>query len=510
MSRAGIGITSLGVWPEVLRGPHRNCLRYGSVVSHHSGFLVIGVADYQTRVASCALFGVLATVRRPFEAHLFQHGFQRPQNLMPALCETRKPSYTRRPSYASEKYPLGHQRSTSSFRTAETNVSGAEADTLDWNFRLPALSSRAPSPAESLGLGIFTSNSVPPPIPSAYATPPRLQSPGAFAPTLHPTVSQNLLTRPPRLSGQDRTFSSAPSAVVAAQYSASTLRALHPPQPSKPRTSRSHSQLPSLSYSYRDQYSRSAASLTRPHRLSTMTSVGSADWSLRNGSSGHARLYSVSSAEDSVERKRSAREVVAMSKCGSSHSESSSTTNEKVFHRRPSSAPASDAVRGIDGLQRSSRMAMGWKPHLAGPRTHRSQNALRLSSQQASLERRHAQKLVHSSSTGFLGNFSPDIRPYNDGTTLEDMHRQGLLSRGMVGRKPPPIQRSFSANEVMSTPDTMNGAVDPAQATAVMMRKMPQDIRLHGRKSTGAGVERPKKARFDDPRNPPSPRAARR
>jgi len=461
-------------------------------------------------VASCALFGVLATVRRPFEAHLFQHGFQRPQNLMPALCETRKPSYTRRPSYASEKYPLGHQRSTSSFRTAETNVSGAEADTLDWNFRLPALSSRAPSPAESLGLGIFTSNSVPPPIPSAYATPPRLQSPGAFAPTLHPTVSQNLLTRPPRLSGQDRTFSSAPSAVVAAQYSASTLRALHPPQPSKPRTSRSHSQLPSLSYSYRDQYSRSAASLTRPHRLSTMTSVGSADWSLRNGSSGHARLYSVSSAEDSVERKRSAREVVAMSKCGSSHSESSSTTNEKVFHRRPSSAPASDAVRGIDGLQRSSRMAMGWKPHLAGPRTHRSQNALRLSSQQASLERRHAQKLVHSSSTGFLGNFSPDIRPYNDGTTLEDMHRQGLLSRGMVGRKPPPIQRSFSANEVMSTPDTMNGAVDPAQATAVMMRKMPQDIRLHGRKSTGAGVERPKKARFDDPRNPPSPRVARR
>lgn len=461
-------------------------------------------------VASCGLFGVLATVRRPFEAHLFNHGFQQPQHPIPALRGTRKSSYTRRPSYTSEKYALGHQRSNSSFRTAETNASGTEVDTLDWNFRLPMSSSRAPSPVESLGLGIFTSNSIPPPIPSAYATPPRLHSPGGYAPTLQPTVSQNLLTRPPRLSGQDRTLTSAPAAAVAAQYSASTLRALHPPQTSKPLTSRSHAQLPSVGYCYRDQYSRSAASLTRPHRLSTMTSVGSLDWSLKNGSSGHTRLHSMSSAEESVERHRPAREGVPISKCGSSHSESSSTTNEKALHRRPSSAPASDAVRGIDALQRSDRMAMGWKPHLAGPRTHRGQKAATLSSQNTSrIERKYPHKLIHSSSAGFLSNFSPDIRPYQDSTSLDDMYRQGFHGRGVVAYKPPQIQRSFSANELMGTADTINGAVDPAQATAVMMRKMPKDIRLHGRKSTGGGVERQKKTRFEDQMNKPLPRVAR-
>lgn len=509
MSRAGIGTASLGIRPEMLREPCRHCFRHGSAVCHPPRSRVFGITDCLTRVASCVLFGVLATVRRPFEAHLFNHGFQRPLNSMPALIDTRKPSYTRRPSYASEKHPLGHQRSISSFRTADSNVSGTEVDTLNWNFRLPASSSRAPSPVESFGLGIFTSNSVPPPIPSAYAAPPRLQAPGAFAPTLHPCVSQNLLTRPPRLSGQERTTSSPSSAVVAAQYSASTLRALHPPQASKQLASRSQSQLPGIGYTYRDQHSRSTASLTRPHRLSTMTSVGSADWSLKNGSTGHARQYSLSSAEDSVERNRLAREAGHGSKCGSFHSESSSTTNQKAFHRRPSSAPTSDAIRGIDVLQRPNRMAMGWKPHLAGSRTHQRQTIATQSSQQVGVERKHPYKLVHSSSAGFLSSFSPDIRPNEYNTTFDDIYKQDLNTR-IGARKPVPIQRSFSANEVMRTADTTPGAVNPVQATAFMMSRMPKDIQLHGRrKSNGVSMERQKKTRFDDLKNKPLPSIAR-
>ncbi|KAF2851884.1 hypothetical protein T440DRAFT_46451 [Plenodomus tracheiphilus IPT5] len=450
-------------------------------------------------VASCILFGVLATVRRPFEAHLLRFGLERPHNPLPTLLGSRKSSPTRRASFASEKHPLDHRRSVSAY-TAGANFSIPDGDALDWNFRPPAATIHAPSPVRSLGLGIFTSGSIPPPIPSAYATLPRLQPLGTFAPLLYPWSSQHSLTVPPRLSGDSRNASFA-SSIVPAEYSASTMRALHPPQSAMGLASRSQQHLPSVGFAYHKQYSRSTVSLTRPHRLGTVTPAGSVDWSSRSGSTGPEQLSSLSSAEGGTGRNKTAPEVAETVQHSSLKLESDSTVVRKAVHTRTASAPASDAVCGADAPQQINRMAMGWKPQLAGQTDLPSQSKVDSGRNKPSV-------LTQSTSAGFLSSFSPDISPSDDDATFSDVYGDALNAR-KVARKPLPIRRSSSAGAIRLHADATTGAVDPAEAAAVMLSRMPKDIRLQGRRSSGGFLEGgQKKAKFEDVKNKPLPRIA--
>lgn len=450
-------------------------------------------------VASCILFGVLATVRRPFEAHVLKHGFQRPHNPVPALPESGKPSSARRASCASEELPFGHRRSVSTCRTPEFNLSNTNIAMMDWDPRSSASTIHAPSPVRSLGLGIFTSDLFPPPIPSAYATPPRLQSLDTFAPLLYPSTSQYFLTLPSRHSDHSRNTSFA-SSIVPAEYSASTLRALHPPQSSVGLASRSHQHLPSVGFAYRNQYSRSAVSLTRPPRLTSVTPAGSVDWSSRSGSAGPDRLYSLSSTEDGTGRNKSAPETAQSAQHSPAKAESSSAILRNTVHaRRIVSAPTSDAVCGADEPQECSRMAIGWKPRLAGQTDFQSQ-----SQTQPDSERNKSSTVIQSTSAGFLSNFSPDISPSDDDITFSDIYGQVLGTEAIV-RKSLPIRRSWSAGALRLHADATTGAVDPAEAAAVMLSKMPKDIKLYGSKSFGALMEQ-KKKKFEDVKNKPLPK----
>ncbi|KAI8933064.1 hypothetical protein NX059_009709 [Plenodomus lindquistii] len=454
-------------------------------------------------VASCILFGILATVRRPFEAHLFKHGFQRPYNTLPALPESRKPSPQGRASFASEKISLGHRRSVSTYRTADTNFSNTDNDQLDMNFRLRDSFIHAPSPVRSLGLGIFTSDSIPPPIPSAYANAPRLQPLGTFPSLLYPSVSQHSLTRPPRLSGQHSRTESLASSIAPAEYSASTIRALHPPQFSMGLASRSQQHLPNVGFAYRKQYSRSSVSLTRPQHLSSGTPVGSVDWSSKSGSAGPDRLYSLSSAGDSSpSRNKSAPEIAQTAQNSPVKAQNNSVIFRKAVHMRATSAPtpALDATCGADLSQQPDRMAMGWKPQLAGQAVHGSKI-------KANVEQVKPLPLPRSASAGFLSNFSPDISPYNDDTTFNDAYGRALDTR-TIARKPLPNRHSWDLGAMGPNADATTGAVDPAEAAAMMLSKMPRDIMVRGRKSSGALTDGQRRARFEDVKNKPLPRIA--
>lgn len=443
-------------------------------------------------VASFILFGVLATVRRPFEAHIFKHGFQRFHHSFP---DSHKSSPMRRTSIASEKIPLGSGPSVSTFRTFEYNLSDACVDTIDWNYRLPDSTIHTPSPVRSLGLGIFTSDSLPPPIPSAYATQSPLQPVGTFSHLPYSLASQHSLTRPPRLSGRSRSSSIA-SSIVPAEFSASTIRAVHPPQSSIGLVSRSHQHLPGVGSAHRKQYARSTISLTRPRRLSSVTPAGSVGWSSRSGSIGSDRLYSLSSTEGGAVCNKSVPEIANTAQHSAGRTESSTTSLGKTV--RSCSAPASDAPGGADHPSQPSRMAMGWKPQLADQTNLRAQS-------KAEFESNKPFRLRRSTSAGFLRNFSPDVSPLDEEISFSDVYGRALDAASPADETSP-TQRSWSDGAMRRHADATTGAVDPAQAAAVMLSKMPEDIRLRGSTSSGALIV--KKSRFDDVKNKPLPRIA--
>ncbi|KAF2492216.1 hypothetical protein BU16DRAFT_107074 [Lophium mytilinum] len=257
-------------------------------------------------IASCVLFAILAIVRRPFEATLFKHTYARP-TVYPA---TPKPSS--RPS-RSVSFSSKSSHSQSSVHTMSlSHRSNADVDTLDLEAASP-LSSESQSPVRSIGsigLGIFTSQSQPPPplppllIPKrpTSLTPSRATSLiGVPPPMYHPSTSYQHLpvSRPSSIASFHLARNSSaphltdPNSIllpIPPTIADSAWRAIHPPMHTASR-SFSHLPLPIShppNFCYANRYSRSVVSLSRPQRLSSapVPGVARSNRSSRSGQSG--------------------------------------------------------------------------------------------------------------------------------------------------------------------------------------------------------------------------------
>lgn len=316
------------------------------------------------RLASFALFGILTTVSRPFEAHFLNCKFS-PSASTPTATPSASPRAlpSRSASAASGRY-RERGASFSTHRSTPSNVSNADVDTLDLNYASGQNGIISPAPIRSLGLGIFTSNAHPPPLPAAYAMPPRVPSVEMPLPLLPPSLSSPYLAPPPRLSPMGPMSGFIPVSIPA-QYATSNWRAVHPlaPSPLGPAASRSYSNIGSVglspSFPYRAHYSRSSVSLTRPHRLSTTSPMDntSAGWSSSrsNSTSPDKSIDSKSESGQQATASQIAYAILNGTRIPGTETKNSRTQR----HARHASAPASAAGPFAPRLN-----GKAWKPSL--------------------------------------------------------------------------------------------------------------------------------------------------
>lgn len=211
------------------------------------------------------LFGVLAVVNRPFEAHLFRHGYQKPADISRSPHPSFGQPLTRNLTWTLEKRIDDRPRSVSTHRSRSF-------ETVNRSKGLAQPIVSAPSRVRSSDSRIFTSPYTPPPIPPAYIAAQRNSSAYTSDRSSHSSMNRGFLTRPPRLSGSTRIPESVPLSVPA-QYPMSTWRAIHPEGPtSVPLSTHSRPRSYSTGLSYQSEYSRSSVFLTRPARLSNSRS----------------------------------------------------------------------------------------------------------------------------------------------------------------------------------------------------------------------------------------------
>jgi hypothetical protein len=425
-------------------------------------------------IASCTLFGVLAVVDRPFEAHLFKHGYEQHAEPSATPGVSRRTSAARPVSYISEKRTSNQRRSVSAHRRNPSDYSFADVATIDLSNSPAPSTIFAPSPIRSLGLGIFTSHHMPPPIPAAYFD--------TRPPVFNPSTANRSLTRPPRLSGHLATSGFAPLV----QYSASTWRAVHPTLPA----SRSQPYLPSIGLSHHSRYSRSSVSFTRPHRLSYAAPTASS--SSRSGSTGPEGRDSPLSATGDAYEKATPSEIAYTILNGTPIP---GTTRVKGrTHMRTASAP--DATSGAQQAPHSERMAIGWKPQLPDLDLEQKEGLTGNEQQASEIQPVRLVKLTHSSSEGFLSRFSPDTSPDND---LKKSHQEleRELAARLITRKPVPA-RSRSAD-----PMRHSSVPTVAEAATVMISKMPQDLETP--KARPVSTDDKPKTPFEEGKDKPLP-----
>jgi hypothetical protein len=444
-------------------------------------------------LASCTLFGVLATVSRPFEAQLFRHGYRRPPDPFATPNASRCASPARRHPFTLEKQTRGRRRSTSVRRS----ISDSDVDTIDLSLSPAPLPIHSPTPQRSVGLGIFTSNFAPPPIPPLYRLPPRSTSHDSLPSIYQPSASHRVLTRPSRLSGQASTSGFVPLS-VAPQYSASTWRALHPSSPSSMRAaSRSHTQLPSTNFSHRSRFSQSSISLTKVPQIGAATSQGSADCSSRSGSIGPEGRVSLA-GEDNPDREASSNEIVHAMVNGTPTPDTMRPETRGKGHKRNASAP--DVGAGGQSLE-INRMALGWKPRLTLQTPEPSFEPLM---PEIPLVPIRPAKVVRSS-YDLRSRFSPDSSP-----ELDRRHSRWDLDTHIIHgariMRELPFRRSKSVGP-SAHPDVSAGARSSiVEAAAAMVSNMPRDLQI-----AKHGILHPqskKKITFDETKNKPLPRIA--
>ncbi|UPX19738.1 uncharacterized protein EKO05_0009991 [Ascochyta rabiei] len=347
-------------------------------------------------VASLVLFGMMAAVRRPFEAHLFAYGQRQPTNPDPTSPPSRRLSEDRA---ATEKLvPKGgmpgddYTRSTSLF----TN---ADVETLDLNSSRPASIVQSSSPSrDQAGLGAFTSPFAPPSLPPAF-TSPSLQ---LQAPVSVPFAHRRCLSLTPRTDALLAPAAYAPYSIPI-EFSASAQRAVYPDTASPYRsisTCRSQPHLRSMSsFSNRHRYSRSSVSLSRPHRLSSLTPVphlgcssGSDTLKSSEGISETGESPNGESVASSTGTRATAAEIVHAIASNTPIPGTDGPSQRK--HWRTVSAP--DATAGAQQVASGTRMAMGWKPDLGKSKTavHKPPPL-------------SFNKLMRSASAELLGRFGP-------------------------------------------------------------------------------------------------------
>lgn len=351
-------------------------------------------------VASLTLFGMMAAVRRPFEAHLWAYGQRQPNSAEPTPPASRRASED---GAATEKL-VGHSNMpVYSHTRSMSNLTNADVETLDLNHdSRPASIIQSGSPSQDR-MGVFTSPFAPPPLPPAFTITMK---------TGLPLRSQILSSDPVghrrRLSLTPRTDALlAPEAYIPysipIEFSASAQRAVYPDTAAPYRTvstSRSQPHLRSMSsFSNRHRYSRSTVSLTRPHRLSSLTPVPHLECSSRSdtlnssgGVSDKGESPNSKSGTSTANKRASAAEI-AHAIANNAPIPGMEVTRPKK-HSRTVSAP--DAVAAAQQGRLGQRMAIGWKPQLS-----KSSTMLRKPVPT------NLNKLMRSASAELLGRFRP-------------------------------------------------------------------------------------------------------
>ncbi|KAF1928310.1 uncharacterized protein M421DRAFT_158303 [Didymella exigua CBS 183.55] len=349
-------------------------------------------------VASFTLFGLMAAVRRPFEAHLFAYG-HRQTSTEPTPPTSRRLSEDHT---ATEKLVPGMGMTAYNHTRSTSNFTNADVETLDLN-----ASSRPPSIYDSPTrdrIGVFTSPFVPPPLPPAFMISVE-NSTASQRPTLDPFAHRRRISLTPRTDALLAPAAYVPHSIPI-EYSASAQRAVFPDAAAPYRsinTSRSQPQLRSMSnFTNRHRYSRSSISLSRPHRLSSLTPVSHLECSSRsdtlNSSGGISETGESPNSKSGVgkDKRASATEIVYAINNNTAIPGTEQLSPRK--HWRTVSAP--DANAGAQQAKTGSdeRMAMGWKPTLSNSK---SSTLLRKPLPIA------FNKLVRSASAELLGRFGP-------------------------------------------------------------------------------------------------------
>jgi hypothetical protein len=433
---------------------------------------------------------MLASVRRPFEAHVFKHGYKEPVNPHPTPAVSRRPSPSRSVSISSDKYR--GRVSVSTHRSSPSNVSNTDVETLDLNSGSPPSTIHAPSPIRSIGLNIFTSQAQPPPLPAAFIPPRSTSLESSAPPMFHPSTSYNHLPPPPRMSALIAPSGFVPLAIPA-QYSASAWRAVHPtlPSPLGPAASRSHPHLPhtasgyNYNFSYRSRYSRSSVSLTRPHRLSTATPAGSVTWSSRSGSTGPGDEDRGSPSSSEVAAQKASANAIAYAILNGTTIPGTDVRGKpKAGHMRRASAP--DASTGVE---QPGRMAKGWKPQLH--------------CQEEGKEHRPP-KMVRSSSAELLSKFSPDSSPEDNVNLRTELERELDVHLSLVNSRH--LVRKTRSESPLRHSDIPGGATSAANLVrASTISRMSLDLRASKHGDTALGTKR---MTFDEIKNKPLPKIA--
>ncbi|KAF1935609.1 hypothetical protein EJ02DRAFT_120007 [Clathrospora elynae] len=446
---------------------------------------------------SCTQFCVLAVVNRPFEAHLFNYGYHQPADLQPTPPTSQRPSPARYD--ALERCPCGRRRSVSTHRSTTSNFTNTGVDTINLSTSPPPPTISAPSPVRSLGSDIFTSSVAPPPIPSAFIASKHKSSKETLPPMFYPSMSHKALTRPPRIPGLVATSGFAPLSIPA-QYPASTWRAIHPSNPPcMSPASRSFPHLPSAGFPYHNRYSRSSISLTRPHRLSYASPADNEACSLRSWSTGPEGRASPLTGADETSRKATPNQILYAILNGTPIP-GTTNSNDRAAGRPMRTASAPDVTVGAQPPPPPNRMAMGWKTQLTDPYTSQRQGTEAGDLPGATTAPTKIVKLVPSSSSGFLGSFSPDTSPDDDAKSPQRELEKELDAR-IVARKPLPGGRSRSVD-----PIRQSSAPTVAEAAAAMVNKMPSDLKMHKSRATSAEEDGKRRKLFKEVKNMPLPR----
>lgn len=455
--------------------------------------LTLLVADFdwfirtyrQSSGASIALLGILAKVSRPFEAHLFSHGYQ-------SSTEAYSQPYAPEMSHSeTAAHHLGaHLESQRRLRSSyEVNVSNLSR--VGVNRTVPENHSSLSSPSgpftvQSPGTGVFTSQHAPPPIPAVYVTQRRNSLPGTFPSTSPPPNGHNTAVNTSKCpeSGFGKRQS------LPAPFSPSTWHVVHPNPESLALVTHSRSNVPNAQLSYQNPYSRSSISLTRPKRLSYTSAAPSV--------SSRTEHTDSDSQDESFSRANSSEIARAFSKAipmpmathpsnrhGNIHlvtsfdNKSSARQSYHAPYTMAASATQTDHDEFDDEYDIPRRRYEGAETPLNSHRNY-----------------------VRSTSPGFLSLFSPDSSP------TEDKRPHSLLkepSTNRIPRKPVPPPRGPSPSKLMA-----------AEAAAAMLINMPDDLpipehrtRLPRRLPSTKRAQALRKPRvYEQVKNKPLPRIA--
>jgi hypothetical protein len=399
------------------------------------------------------MLGILAGVSRPFEAHLFNHGYEPP-------IEVYSKPYTPGPpdsdtgSYHYQEY-LEHQWQPKSLHEIDVSHSSDEnLNTPSPDYTPPPSIMSPPCTVYSPGRGVFTSHHMPPPIPAEYIVPRRNSFSGAFPTARQPHKYQK------SHAGSSRSFVSgvAPGSSrqsLPAHLSRSTWHAVHPNPASLALVAHSRPDVSSARFSYQSPYFRSSISLTRPRRLSY-----------------YSAAPSLSSQTE--------------------HSDSDS--QDGSFSRANSSEIARAFPQGMhtatplhpNSRTRNIRITTTLDARSDAQRTYNRMSApLPSYPDQAFLSKETDRNYIRSASPGFLSFFSPDSSPVESSPT-DPSSSQNILATAVDNKN---IKNNYSNGNNNSSSSNSNKARysiprkpvphtprRPSDAARTMLSNMPDDL----------------------------------